>query len=183
MTYLVFAFWCCLFLQCCFENLKRFWLFTQEQVENHILPIHVYSLQWCEWTNRANSYIIHTADQQASWNKLHVSKSNLSNLCPKLYPPCSQQFAVIPLHPVASYGCPLCTSFYGLIQSSPFQWIIFYHTYTLLYFLTEIPTCQKLYEFLKKSLRNPRLPCWLSRTLVFRCQSICGLLMMFSSLF
>lgn len=29
---------------------------------------------WWEWTNRANSYIIHTADQQARWNKLHVSK-------------------------------------------------------------------------------------------------------------
>lgn len=58
------------------------------QLENHPLPIRVYNLCRCEWTNRANSYIIYTADQQASWNKLHVSKSDLSNPCPKLHSLC-----------------------------------------------------------------------------------------------
>lgn len=95
---------------------------------------------WREWTNRAYSYIIHTADQQASWNKLHVSKSDLSNLGSKLHPLCCLSTL---LSSCSILWLPMCVTFCEHIQSSPFQWILFIvlillYLFLLLYFLTEI---------------------------------------------
>ena len=114
-----------------------------------------------DWEHVKRLTQIHTADQQASWDKLHVSKSDLGSLCPEPHPFCClhtllwflfilqppmDAHCVYPSAKTPSWACCNGISFFMTLL----------HCSTL---FTEIPTCQKLRQFFKKQLRNPWLPC------------------------
>lgn len=60
-----FAFWYCLFLQCCLEaTTKRFCLLSQVQLENHPLPIRVYNLH-VTWMDKQSLFIHNSYSRSA----------------------------------------------------------------------------------------------------------------------
>lgn len=80
-----------IFLQCCLEAAtKSSCLLTQVLSKCNWRTIRCPEvLTICiDWEHVKRLTQIHTADQQASWDQLHVSKSDLASLCPKLHPFC-----------------------------------------------------------------------------------------------
>lgn len=80
-----------LFLQCCLEAAtKSSCLLTQVLSKCNWRTICCPEvLTICiDWERVKRLTQIHIADQQSSWDKLHVSKSDLGSLCPELHPFC-----------------------------------------------------------------------------------------------
>lgn len=119
------------------------------------------------WEHVSRLIQIHVADQQASWDKLHVSKPELGSLCPKLHPFChlstSLWFLSILQPPVHAH----CA--HPSVNIS--HWA-HYNGFFLMILIGCSPFLQKclcVKKSFKKSLRNPRLPCSLCQIFIFRC--------------